>query len=92
MADRQLVCKECGVTFVFTQREQDFYKEKNFENDPQRCPTCRTARKQSRRDGQPREMHTVTCSSCGKEAQVPFKPTEDKPVYCSECFQAKPRN
>jgi len=45
MADRTLECKDCGKEFVFTEGEQEFYKEKGFENDPVRCPDCRRARK-----------------------------------------------
>lgn len=45
MADRNIVCKDCGKEFVFTEGEQAFYKEKGFENDPVRCPECRRARK-----------------------------------------------
>lgn len=48
MADKTLNCKDCGNEFVFTQGEQDFYKEKGFENEPQRCPDCRRARKAQR--------------------------------------------
>lgn len=48
MADRTLVCKDCGKEFVFTEGEQAFYKEKGFENDPVRCPECRKKRKQQR--------------------------------------------
>lgn len=48
MADRNLVCKDCGQEFVFTEGEQAFYKEKGFENEPQRCPNCRRAKKQQR--------------------------------------------
>lgn len=48
MADRTLKCKDCGQDFIFTEGEQAFYKEKGFENEPQRCPTCRKAKKQSR--------------------------------------------
>ena len=48
MADRTLKCKDCGQDFVFTEGEQAFYKEKGFENEPQRCPTCRKAKKQAR--------------------------------------------
>jgi CxxC-x17-CxxC domain-containing protein len=88
MSDKSLVCKECGKTFLFTQQEQDFYKERNFENEPQRCPECRRARKQELRSRR-REMHTVICSDCGKETSVPFKPSGDKPVYCQECYQAR---
>lgn len=49
MADKTLVCKDCGQEFTFTQGEQDFYKEKGFENEPVRCPECRKSRKQQRR-------------------------------------------
>ena len=35
--DKTLVCKECGAEFVFTAGEQEFYAEKGFENEPQRC-------------------------------------------------------
>lgn len=46
MADKNLTCKDCGTDFVFTESEQDFYKEKGFENEPQRCADCRRAKKQ----------------------------------------------
>ena len=46
MADKTLVCKDCGKDFVFTEGEQAFYKEKGFDNEPQRCADCRKARKQ----------------------------------------------
>ena len=43
--DKTLVCKECGAEFVFTAGEQEFYAEKGFQNEPQRCKACRDARK-----------------------------------------------
>lgn len=46
MADKTLICKDCNKEFVFTEGEQAFYKEKGFENEPQRCPDCRRAKKQ----------------------------------------------
>ena len=49
MSDKNLTCKDCGKEFVFTEGEQAFYLEKGFENEPQRCPDCRRARKQTRR-------------------------------------------
>ncbi|MBV7275996.1 zinc-ribbon domain-containing protein [Clostridium thailandense] len=48
MADKTITCKDCGKDFVFTEGEQEFYKEKGFENDPVRCPDCRRERKQQR--------------------------------------------
>ncbi len=84
--DKTLVCKECGNEFIFTQGEQEFYAEKGFTNEPQRCKACRDARKAASRQSQEREMFIATCASCGGEARVPFRPSEGRPVYCSECF------
>lgn len=83
-ADKTLKCKECGADFIFTAGEQEFYAERGFVNEPQRCKICRDARKSSARPE--REMFTAICAACGKEAKVPFRPREDRPVYCSECF------
>lgn len=82
--DKTLICKDCGKEFVFTAGEQEFYAEKGFSNEPQRCKECRDAKKQAFKNSRP--MYTAVCNSCGKEATVPFKPTEGRPVYCSECF------
>ena len=82
--DKTLTCKECGNEFVFTAGEQEFYAEKGFVNEPQRCKACRDARKQAIKAA--RTMYDAVCASCGKECQVPFQPKEDRPVYCSECF------
>lgn len=51
MADKTIVCKDCGAEFVFTEGEQAFYAEKGFETDPVRCPECRKARKAARNNG-----------------------------------------
>ncbi len=48
MEDKKILCKDCGNEFVFTVGEQEFYKEKGFDNEPVRCPDCRRARKQQR--------------------------------------------
>ncbi len=48
MPDKKLICKDCNEEFIFTEGEQAFYKEKGFENEPQRCPACRRAKKQQR--------------------------------------------
>ena len=87
--DKTLVCKECGQEFTFTASEQEFYAEKGFENEPQRCKACRDARKARKNNGAPRRMFDAVCAECGKECKVPFEPSNDRPVYCSECFAKK---
>jgi CxxC-x17-CxxC domain-containing protein len=89
--DRTLTCKDCGQTFTFTAGEQEFYATKGFENEPGRCPSCRSAKKQQRNSGghRERQMYPAVCFSCGVETMVPFQPSGEKPVYCRDCFQSK---
>lgn len=82
--DKTLTCKDCGNEFVFTAGEQEFYAEKGFENEPQRCKACRDARKAERKAA--RVMHDAICANCGAECKIPFEPKDDRPVYCSTCF------
>lgn len=50
MEDKKIICKDCGEEFIFTVREQEFYKEMNFNNEPVRCKKCRDAKKHSSRN------------------------------------------
>ena len=85
--DRAIQCKECNEDFTFTAGEQEFYAERGFQNEPQRCKPCRDSRKVAARG--PREYFTTTCADCGQEAKVPFEPKSERPVYCSDCFAAQ---
>ena len=87
--DKTLVCKDCGQEFTFTAGEQEFYAEKGFTNEPQRCKACRQARKNARGENTERQMFDAVCAACGKECKVPFEPREDRPVYCSDCFRSQ---
>jgi len=86
LADKTLVCRDCGKQYVFTSGEQAFYLEKGLTHEPQRCPACRSNRRRERNGQPPREMYTVVCASCNVETMVPFQPRQDRPVYCSSCF------
>ena len=86
-SDKTLVCKDCGQEFTFTAGEQEFYAEKGFTNEPQRCKACRIARKNARGEATERQMYDAVCAACGKECKVPFEPHDDRPVYCSDCFR-----
>ena len=100
--DRELTCRDCGGSFVFTAGEQEFYASKGLQNDPVRCPSCRATRKMLRPEDRddtphygvyaswggrtPRQLHVATCSGCAKSAEVPFVPRGDRPVFCSDCY------
>ncbi len=96
--NKVLLCKDCGNSFDFTVRDQMFYAEKGFENEPQRCRDCRSARKVQRANGSLgavpsstsglREMFDATCAQCNTATTVPFKPRGDRPVYCRTCYSA----
>ena len=85
--DKTLICKECGNEFVFTAGEQEFYAERGFQNEPQRCKSCRSARKGNSHSGSSRPMYDAVCAECGCNCKVPFEPRSDRPVYCSDCFK-----
>ena len=101
LKDRTLQCSDCGRSFVFTVKDQEFYEERGF-SDPRRCPECRAVRKASRTGDRPgegrtggygrgdrpdRQMFDVICARCGKPTQVPFQPRNDRPVYCKDCYE-----
>ncbi len=88
--DKTLVCKDCGQEFVFSAGEQEFYAERGFENEPQRCKSCRAARKGVAPRPE-RVMYDAVCSECGKDCKVPFQPSGDRPIYCSDCFANRSR-
>ena len=73
--DKTLVCKECGNEFVFTAGEQEFYAERGFQNEPQRCKACRDARKNNARGppafpgGYPGSWRTRPCWSSRRACQ-----------------------
>ncbi|HYM84958.1 MAG TPA: zinc-ribbon domain-containing protein, partial [Candidatus Dormibacteraeota bacterium] len=45
--DRTLTCVDCGQSFTFTARDQEFYAQRSF-TEPRRCPSCRAAKKAQR--------------------------------------------
>ena len=49
MTDKTITCRDCSQEFVFTTGEQEFYKEKGFDNEPTRCQDCRRAKKEQNR-------------------------------------------
>ena len=91
--DKVLKCIDCGTDFVFTVGEQQFFRDKQFKDEPKRCRTCKT-RRVLLMGGTPVQGYNkvetqVVCASCGRETTVPFKPTQGRPVLCRECFHQR---
>jgi CxxC-x17-CxxC domain-containing protein len=87
MEDKTLVCEDCGQEFLFSEKEQEFYAMRGFQ-EPKRCKPCRSRRKEQSggRGFGPRQMYPAVCADCGQDTEVPFKPREDRPVYCRDCY------
>lgn len=45
--DQVLTCSDCGIDFVFSASEQEFFAEKGFASAPKRCSACRAQRRAS---------------------------------------------
>ena len=71
--DKTLTCKECGAEFVFTAGEQEFYAERGFQNEPQRCKPCRDARKNAARG--PESSSPPPAPAAGARPRFPSSPS-----------------
>ena len=45
--DQVITCSDCGIDFVFSASEQEFFAEKGFSSAPKRCSSCRAQRRAS---------------------------------------------
>ena len=43
--DKTFTCRDCGAQFTFSVSEQEFFAEKGYTNEPSRCPSCRSERR-----------------------------------------------
>ncbi len=79
--DKTLVCRDCKQNFTFTAGEQEFYANKGLQNEPVRCPSCRSSRKATRTN-EPEEGYVrygVFASFGGRT------PRQMHPATCAEC-------
>src|SRR3954470_12633449 len=50
-SDRTLSCVDCGVEFIHSAADQEYYQQKGFVSDPKRCTSCRASRRATRDTG-----------------------------------------
>ena len=43
--DRTLTCVDCGVEFIHSVADQEYYVQKGFTSDTKRCTSCRVAQR-----------------------------------------------
>ncbi|HEX8286959.1 MAG TPA: CxxC-x17-CxxC domain-containing protein [Pyrinomonadaceae bacterium] len=85
MPDIEIPCVQCKEVFIFTEKEQDTFYQRNMMA-PQRCAKCRS-KKAAMGENAPQRFEIV-CDHCGKHDQVPFQPKVGRTVLCRECHNA----
>ncbi|HMJ07615.1 MAG TPA: CxxC-x17-CxxC domain-containing protein [Pyrinomonadaceae bacterium] len=85
MPDIESSCVQCKETFLFTEKEQDIFYQRNMP-PPQRCSKCRSKRPASSVGAVQR--YEIVCDNCGKRDQVPFQPKVGRTVLCRDCHEA----
>lgn len=85
MPDVEIPCVQCREIFIFSEKEQQMFYERNMA-PPQRCQKCRS--KKSVVAGDASKKFEIVCDHCGKHDRVPFQPKTGRSVLCRECYQA----
>ncbi len=89
MPDLEVPCVQCRENFLFSEKEQEIFYQKNLPA-PQRCAKCRSAKVTTTENLPPKhpQRFEIICDHCGKHDQVPFQPKVGRSVLCKECHQA----
>ncbi len=85
--DEKLTCTDCGTEFTFSAGEQEFFASKGFQNKPNRCPDCRSARKAQRGTSGGASAGGGGRSYGGGGGGAGYGAREMFSVTCSECGQ-----
>lgn len=85
MPDIEIPCVQCKEVFLFTEKEQEVFYQRNMMA-PQRCAKCRS-KKATTGENAPTRFEIV-CDNCGKHDHVPFQPKVGRAVLCRECYNA----
>ncbi|MFN6963896.1 MAG: CxxC-x17-CxxC domain-containing protein [Pyrinomonadaceae bacterium] len=86
MPDIEIPCVQCKEIFLFTEKEQEVFYQRNMVA-PQRCPKCRTKKAAAAVEGTAPRFDIV-CDHCGRHDQVPFQPKLGRAILCRECHGA----
>ena len=80
--DRALNCVDCGVEFIHSAADQEYYVQKGFASDPKRCTSCRASRRAARDGGTDvRDIGGPRGYERGDDREM----REYFAVICSEC-------
>ena len=86
--DKAIQCRDCGTQFTFTAGEQEFYASKGLQNQPSRCPGCRSQRKTSRSSYETEDEGTGYVRYGAFASFGGRTPRQMHPTVCADCGQA----
>lgn len=46
--DKNFKCKDCGIAFVWSVREQKLFQQRKLEHEPKRCIACRQKKREQK--------------------------------------------
>lgn len=87
MPDIEIPCVQCKENFLFTEKEQETFYQRNMM-PPQRCLKCRSKKAAAGKSTGAPAKYEIVCDHCGKHDHVPFQPKVGRSVLCRECHQA----
>lgn len=88
MPDVETVCIQCKEKFLFTEKEQEIFYQRN-QPSPQRCEKCRSKKAvKSENSADRSDRFEIVCDNCGRHDRVPFQPKVGRTVMCRECHEA----
>ena len=83
--DKNITCRDCAGTFVFTAGEQQFYNSKGLLNAPTRCTRCRSNRRTVNRGFEELD-NSAGYVKYGNFASFGGKtPRQMHPATCADC-------
>lgn len=85
MPDIEIPCVQCKEIFVFSEKEQETFYQRNMPS-PQRCTKCRS--KKGVKTSDQTAKFEIVCDNCGRHDRVPFQPKTGRSVLCRDCYQA----
>ena len=87
MPDLEIPCVQCKEIFLFTEKEQEIFYQRNMMQ-PQRCAKCRSKKAAAPSGDDTKKRFEIVCDHCGKHDQVPFQPKLGRVVLCRDCHEA----
>ena len=82
--DRTMTCVDCGVEFIHSAADQEYYAQKGFTSDPKRCASCRAYRRATRDGGSTYDVSTLG-GPRGYERSEDRGPREYFAAVCTSC-------